>query len=115
MVNDSDFVIEEIYVTEVDNDDWGPNLIPEALFPDEEVEITLDCDVYAALLIDEDGVECEIRSIDLCFDDALWHVRNNTCAVWDVAKKAREAAAAAKGEVQVDSTTQDSQGLSPLL
>ena len=115
VVNDSDFVIEEINVTEIDNASWGRNLIPEALFPGEEVEIELDCDIYDARLIDEDGVECFIDGIDLCFDDALWHVRNNSCSVWGAAKKAREAAAAAKGELQNESTTHESQELSPLL
>lgn len=116
VVNDSDFVIEEINVTEVDSLSWGPNLIPEALFPGEEVEISLDCDVYDARLIDEDGVECYIDGIDLCFDDALLRVRNNSCSVWGIAKQQREAAAAAKGELQNESTTQESQEkLAPLL
>lgn len=103
--NDSDFVIEEINVTEVDNRDWGPNLIPEALFPGETVEIDLDCDTYDARLIDEDDVECVIDSIDLCFDDALWRVRNNSCAVWEAARKTRQEAAA-KQQGQLDSSTQ---------
>ena len=114
VINDSDFVIEEINVTEIDNDDWGPNLIPEALFPGEEVEISLDCDIYDARLIDEDNVECFIDGIDLCFDDALWHVRNNSCSVWEAAKKAREEAAA-KQQGKLDSTTVDPQEVSPLL
>ena len=90
--NQSIFVIEEINVTEVDNPDWGRNLIPAALFPDETVTISLNCDVYDARLIDEDGVECFIDAIDLCFDDALWVIRNNTCTVWGAAKVARDAA-----------------------
>lgn len=94
--NQSDFVIEEINVTEIDNRDWGPNLIPEALFPDESVTIDLDCDVYDARLIDEDGVECFIDGIDLCFDDALWVIRNNSCPVFEAAKVARDAAELAK-------------------
>ena len=84
VVNESDFVIEEIYLTEVDNPDWGPNLLRgDALFPDESlVLVDIECDFYDALLIDEDGVECELGNIDLCLNDALWVVRNNTCAVW---------------------------------
>jgi hypothetical protein len=89
--NQSDFVIEEINVAQVDDPDWGPNLIPEALFPDETVDISLDCDVYDARLFDEDGVECDLDGIDLCFDDALWVIRNNTCSVWTAARETRRA------------------------
>ena len=89
--NQSDFVIEEINVTEIDNPNWGPNLIPEALFPDEQVDISLNCDVYDARLIDEDGVECDLDGIDLCFDSALWVIRNNTCSVWTAARETRRA------------------------
>jgi hypothetical protein len=89
--NQSDFVIEEINVTEVDNPDWGPNLIPEALFPDETVTISLNCDTFDARLFDEDGVECDIDAIDLCFSDATWVIRNNTCSVWGVARETRRA------------------------
>ena len=90
--NQSDFVIEEINVTEVDNPDWGPNIIPGALLQGESVTISLNCDTFDARLIDEDDVECFIYGIDLCFDDALWVIRNNTCSVWNAAKVARDAA-----------------------
>jgi hypothetical protein len=82
--NESDFVITDIYLTEVGNPDWGPNLLRgDVLLPDESlVLVDIRCDFYDAQLIDEDGVECELLDIDLCLNDALWIVRNNTCAVW---------------------------------
>jgi hypothetical protein len=90
--NASDFVIEEINVTEIDNPDWGPNLIPERLLPDETVTIGLDCDVYDARLIDEDNVACFLDGIDLCFDDAVWVIGNRDCGdVWSAAAKERAA------------------------
>jgi hypothetical protein len=84
VVNDSDYVIEEIYLTEVDNPNWGPDLLGgDVLFPGEDFLIVdIECDYYDALLVDEDGVECELLDIDLCFDDADWVIRNNTCTIF---------------------------------
>jgi hypothetical protein len=93
--NESNFVIEEIYLTEIDNPSWGPNLLRgDVLFPGESLILGVDCDFYDALLIDEDGVECELFDLDLCFNDADWVIRNNTCTVFGAAKEAREKAAA---------------------
>lgn len=92
--NQSDFVIEELYITEDYSDDWGPNLLDEPMFPDDLVTVELDCEVYDALLIDETGVECEIFDLDLCFDDDIWVIRNNTCTVFEVEAKRRAAEAA---------------------
>lgn len=97
VVNDSDFVIYEIYLTEIDNPDWGPNLLRgDVLYPDEELVLGVPCDYYDALLIDEEGVECEVHDIDLCLNDAVWVIRNNTCTVFEAeAKKRAEAQKAA--------------------
>lgn len=97
VVNDSDFVIEEIFLTDVGSSTWGPNLLRgDVLFPDEELLLGVNCDFYDALVVDEDGVECEINSIDLCLNDATWIIQNNTCSVFEAAAKARAAEAAAK-------------------
>lgn len=104
--NDSDFVIEEIYLTTVDSSSWGRNLLGgDVLFPDESFTLGVDCDFYDARLIDEDGVECIIESIDLCLNDAEWVIRNNTCSVFGVAKAAREAKAAAEAATAASSAT----------
>lgn len=85
VVNESDFAITDIYLTEVDNRDWGPNLISgDVLLPDESIVLVgIDCDFYDAQLIDEDDVACELYDLDLCLNDATWVVRNNTCSVWN--------------------------------
>jgi hypothetical protein len=93
--NDSDFTITEIHVTSVGSVDWGPNLISgDVLFPDEMLTIDVNCDTYDALLVDEDGVDCEIHNVDLCFNTADWIIQNNTCTVFNAARQAREAAKA---------------------
>lgn len=86
--NRSDFAIFELYLTEVDNRDWGRNLLSgDALFPGESLVLTnIRCDFYDALLVDEDGFECEVLDVDLCLNDALWIIRNNTCAIFEAAR-----------------------------
>jgi hypothetical protein len=82
VVNDSDFGLTEIYVTDAGSPDWGPNyLAGDVLFPAEEILLTgIACDIYDVLIVAEDGVQCELRDIELCFDDATWTISNDTCA-----------------------------------
>jgi hypothetical protein len=97
VTNQSDFSIVELHVTQVDNSDWGPNLLGgDTLDPGSTISINVSCDTYDALLVDESGVDCELHSVDLCFSDADWVIRNNTCTVFAAAKAQREAEAAAK-------------------
>ncbi|MDB4961755.1 MAG: hypothetical protein JWP01_1754 [Myxococcales bacterium] len=101
VVNNSDFVIEQIYLTDTGSSTWGPNLLGgDVLFPDEELLLGVNCDFYDALLVDEDGVECEINDIDLCLNDATWSIRNNTCTVFGVAAKERAEKAAAQQQTE---------------
>jgi hypothetical protein len=94
VINESDFVLYEIYLTETDNPDWGPNLLRgDVLYPDESLTLGVPCDYYDALIVDEDGIECEAVGLDLCLNDATWVIRNNTCTVFE-AEAARRAAAA---------------------
>jgi hypothetical protein len=89
--NQSDFVIEELYLTDVDSSSWGSNeLRGDVLFPDESFTLGVDCGFYDALLVDESGVRCELHDLDLCLNDALWVIGNNTCSVFG-AKKTPEA------------------------
>lgn len=83
VVNDSDYVIEAIHLVPFDSPSWGRNLLAgDVLFPGEDFLLAVRCDFYDALLIDEDGVECELQSLDLCLNDATWVIRNNTCRVF---------------------------------
>jgi hypothetical protein len=102
VVNRSDFAITEIHVTSVGSSDWGPNLISgDVLLPDETLTVAVECDVYDALLIDEDGVDCQLHNVSLCFSSSDWVIQNNTCVSFLQARAAREAAAkAAAGSAQ---------------
>ncbi|HVK83469.1 MAG TPA: hypothetical protein VM513_05145 [Kofleriaceae bacterium] len=86
VVNDSDFTIIDVRLTPVDNPSFGANLLRgDVLFPGEELLLGVPCDFYDALVVDEDGIECRLFDLDLCFNDATWVIRNNTCSVFGAA------------------------------
>lgn len=77
IANESNYVLTEIYVTEVDNPNWGPDLLGGTLlYPGESLTVSLYCDVYDVQIWDEFGVPCELYNLDLCFDDAVWVIDN---------------------------------------
>lgn len=97
VVNDSDFAIEELYLTHNTSFGWGANFLSnDVLAPDESLTLDVDCGTYDVLLVDEDNVSCEVDDIDLCLNDATWHITNNTCDVFarEAARRAAEKAAA---------------------
>jgi len=95
VVNNSDFVIDQIFLTDVGNPSWGPNLLRgDVLFPDEEVLLGVNCGFYDALVVDQEGVDCELHDLDLCLNDADWVINNNTCSVFGAAAKKRAEQAA---------------------
>ncbi|WP_428269784.1 hypothetical protein [Haliangium sp.] len=73
--NDSSYVLDEIYVSPVGAATWGRDLTGgDILYPDESLTVSLDCDYYDVMVVDETGVECILSNLDLCFDDATWYV-----------------------------------------
>ena len=72
--NQSSYSLFEIHVAQVDDPNWGPNLLgSDPLDPGESLVITsIDCDTYDVDIIDDTGAECILQSLDLCFDDAVW-------------------------------------------
>lgn len=94
--NQSDFQITEIYLTDVGSSSWGPNLISgDTLNPGETLRLDVGCSTYDAMLVDETGVTCEVNDLDLCLNDAVWVIRNDTCTAFSAAAKARAEAKAA--------------------
>ena len=104
--NQSNFVILELHVTPVGSSTWGPNLLSgDGLFPDESITLGVECDLYDALLVDEDGEECEIEAVDLCLNDANWIIRDNTCTVFAAKAAAKKAAAEAAAKAATGSAS----------
>lgn len=84
VANESSFVLTEVRIAEIDDPTWGPNLLPDVLFPGEEIVVVdIECGFYDVLVVDETGVECALFDVDLCFEDAVWVVDDltlDTCA-----------------------------------
>jgi hypothetical protein len=99
--NDSDFFLDEIFIAENSDRDWGPNLAPvDGLRPGEVMDVDLDCGVYDLKVVDDTGLSCETFDIDLCLNDQdVFVFRNNTCGIFEAAIKARQEAAKKQGQV----------------
>lgn len=79
LYNESSYALDEVYLAEEFDSDWGPNLLRSPLFPgDELVIVDIECGTYDALVVDETGVECELRNLDLCLDDDGWVIDDST-------------------------------------
>lgn len=81
VANDSSYWIDELYVAEISDPSWGPNLVYNSLAPGEETTIGVSCGTYDVLVVDETGVECELANLDLCFDDGIWVITDFTLDV----------------------------------
>ena len=90
--NNSSFSIVELHVTSVGSPTWGPNLIAgETLAPGDSLTIDVSCGTYDALLVDQQGVDCQVHSVDLCGNHADWQINNDTCTVFGQAQGGVEA------------------------
>jgi hypothetical protein len=99
--NQSDFQIVELYLTDVGSSTWGPNLLSSgALNPGETLQLGVNCSTYDAKLIDETNVSCEVDNLDLCLNDSLWTITNNTCTAFSNVAKERAAKRAAEAAAQ---------------
>jgi hypothetical protein len=77
--NHSSYVLTEVRIAEVDDRHWGPNLLPDVLYPGEDLVIDdIDCGHYDVLVVDETGVDCVLADLDLCFGDESWVIDDLT-------------------------------------
>jgi hypothetical protein len=81
--NRSDFEIHELYVTQIENPSWGPNLLDTELRPGESFSVDVCCGTFDTMLVDETGAFCEVLNVELCFETDDWVIRNTTCRVFD--------------------------------
>jgi hypothetical protein len=91
IANRSDFVLVEVHIAEVNDPSWGPNLLPDVLFPGEDLVIVdIDCGTYDVLVVDELGTSCELASNRLCFDSDVWVIDNTTLAICAFAPRSQQ-------------------------
>ena len=75
--NDSSYALYGIYITPTNVDSWGLDWLgADILYPGDSITINLDCDYYDVKMVDEDGVECEVYDVDLCYNDTAWSITN---------------------------------------
>jgi hypothetical protein len=93
VVNGSIFAIKELYLASTRNPTWGSNLIAgDVLLPNERKLLSVNCNYYDAMLVDEDGATCELRFLDLCLNNAVWLIKNDTCSAFGLTAQEREPA-----------------------
>jgi hypothetical protein len=87
VTNESDFAIVEMHVTPVNNASWGPNLLGNhVLLPGDATLVNTSCDVFDVLLVDDQGVDCQVDNVDLCLNAADFVINNDTCTVFGAAR-----------------------------
>jgi hypothetical protein len=76
--NDSSYALIGIYLSPTTSVSWGNDLLGnEVLVPGEVFEVSgIECDTYDIRVVDEDNDECILDSVDLCLDNAVWHIDN---------------------------------------
>jgi len=71
--NESSYVLTQVHVADPGDPTWGPNLLGGSpLYPGDSLTVSLDCGYYDVLIVDQDGFDCTLYDLDLCFDDAVW-------------------------------------------
>ena len=88
--NRSDHAIVDIRIARTADPSFGANLLgAETLAPGMEVTLGVSCGVFDARVLDDAGAECDLSAVDLCADNALWVITDQTCAVFGARGRAR--------------------------
>jgi hypothetical protein len=83
IVNNSNRVIRNVYLSHVDVDDWGPNQLSEGstISPGQSFTVTnVTCDQSQIKVIGEDQDGCFLSAVVNCGGDATWTITNDTAA-----------------------------------
>jgi hypothetical protein len=81
--NNSSYTLIEINLSPTSAVSWGADLLgTNVLEPGDAFEVSgLDCNTYDIRVVDEDGDECILDSVDLCVDNAVWSIDNAALAL----------------------------------
>ena len=77
--NRSDWEIHHFYLSPADENHWGPDQLGDDVIGTGESFTLKDipCDTYDVKLVDEDGDECVIGSVDLCAQKDHWVITSD--------------------------------------
>jgi hypothetical protein len=81
IVNNSNKVIRNVYLSHVDVDDWGANQLSEGatIAPGQSYSLgNLACDRQQVKVIGEDQDGCFVSTVVNCGDNATWTITNDT-------------------------------------
>ena len=76
--NASTYVLTEVHVTGVRSSTWGPNLLRTALRPNDRLTVSVACNTYDVMIVDEFNRGCVLSAVDLCFSNSVWVIDNST-------------------------------------
>jgi len=77
ITNDSQWAIHNLYLSDTDSNEWGPDQLGEKVIDSGGGTFTLTdipCNAYDVKLVDEDGDECVVNAIALCADKGNWTI-----------------------------------------
>jgi hypothetical protein len=83
IVNNSNRVIRNVYLSHVDADDWGADQLPEGatIGPGQTFTVTnVTCDQSQIKVIGEDQDGCFLSGVVTCGGDVTWTITNDTPA-----------------------------------
>ena len=80
--NESSYSFAEINLSPEDATSWGSDLLgADILLPGEVLQVSgVTCDVYDIRIVDDEGDECVLSSVDLCLDNAVWRIDDTELA-----------------------------------
>jgi hypothetical protein len=81
--------VHHIYLTPAHEVHWGPDQLGhDVLETHETVTLAgLECEQYDIKVVDHEGDECVVEDIDLCLQDAHWHLTDHELSVCSGFKK----------------------------
>ena len=76
VINQSDWQLDHFYMSPADTTDWGEDQLgDDVIGKGEKFTLTdIPCNKWDIKVVDEDGDECVIESVDLCSDTAEWKI-----------------------------------------
>jgi len=74
--NQSDWELHQFFLSSANSDDWGPDQLRSAVIgTGKSFKLTgIPCDTYDVKLVDEDGDECVVKSVDICAKGETWTI-----------------------------------------
>ena len=78
IVNNSGWEVRHLYLSPVDNDNWGPDQLGETVIaPGQSRTINVACDQAEVKMISEDQDGCFLTKTVACTGNAVWTITND--------------------------------------